>query len=59
FSRKFRGTSREQSFKIQRTELILKAYSNLDFDDFSTLMLVEESNSKTLKPAIFESLTTL
>ncbi|RTZ21064.1 hypothetical protein EKN09_21260 [Vibrio penaeicida] len=31
----------------------------MDCDDFSTLILVEKSNSKTLKPATFENLTIL
>ncbi|WP_342029505.1 hypothetical protein, partial [Vibrio sp. S9_S30] len=33
--------------------------SNLVCREFFTLDMVEESNSKTLKPATFESLTTL
>ncbi|PKF77231.1 hypothetical protein CW749_22945 [Vibrio sp. vnigr-6D03] len=39
--------------------MIFKACSNLVCDGFSTLDLVEKSISKTLKPAIFESLKTL
>ena len=36
-----------------------ETYNDLDCDDFSTLIQVKESNSKTLKPAIFDNLTTL
>ncbi|WP_342029504.1 hypothetical protein, partial [Vibrio sp. S9_S30] len=39
--------------------MVLKACSNLVCDSFSTLMLVEKSNSKALKPATFENLTIL
>ncbi|MDP2576017.1 hypothetical protein Q8W40_27850, partial [Vibrio penaeicida] len=36
----------------------MEPHSNLVYDDFSTLILVEETNSKILKPATFENLTT-
>ncbi|MDP2576004.1 hypothetical protein Q8W40_27765 [Vibrio penaeicida] len=36
----------------------MEPHSNLVYDDFATLILVEETNSKILRPATFENLTT-
>uniref|UniRef100_UPI00142D947F hypothetical protein n=1 Tax=Vibrio penaeicida TaxID=104609 RepID=UPI00142D947F len=36
-----------------------ETYNDLACGEFSTLILAEESNFETLKPAIFENLTTL